>query len=133
MELPELLVEVELPGTVQAPAIARAHVRSIEDLPDAVRQTCALVVSELVSNAVVHARRPAQTQTVGLVITREGVHITIEVDDGGSFSAYGRPLRLVRSEDPRPPLGLAIVARLAEAWGVQEGRAWAVLRLTDDP
>ncbi len=88
-----------------------------------------LVVSELVTNAVRHAGTRA---TLRLVPTPGG--LVVEVDDG----AQGRPH--IVPPDRRTAdggLGLAIVDRLAEAWGYEprpDGKTvWARLSLPEAP
>ncbi|GAA2002175.1 ATP-binding protein [Catenulispora subtropica] len=90
-----------------------------------------LVVSELVTNAVRHARTPA---TLRLIPAEAGV--VVEVDD----AADGVPRLLPPAgRSSAGGLGLAIVDRLAEAWGTTPRAAgggktvWARLRMPDAP
>jgi anti-sigma regulatory factor (Ser/Thr protein kinase) len=85
-----------------------------------------LVVSELATNAVVHARSPFK-----VALSDEGDRVRVEVSDN----------------DPRPPAecpppnegvsgrGLLIVKRLATAWGVRPGSpgkiVWAEVRVQE--
>lgn len=69
----------------------------------------ALVVSELASNAVLHARTP---YLVVVVRTGDRVRVTVH-DDGGA--AQLEPLELNRSNVTGR--GLRIVAAVAERWG----------------
>ncbi|QXC63317.1 ATP-binding protein [Aquihabitans sp. G128] len=70
---------IELPPTAGSVAVARhwsaAQVR--EDLGDEVAATVALLVSELVSNVVLHARTPCE-----LLLTRSPGRVRAEVHDG---------------------------------------------------
>jgi anti-sigma regulatory factor (Ser/Thr protein kinase) len=84
-------------------------------LPRTVRETLALIVSELVSNAVRHARGSAH-DGIELLITREPGRVRIEVHDGGRGF-------VVPSRGPRNLLtagghGFVIVDALADSWGV---------------
>jgi two-component sensor histidine kinase len=94
---------------------ARLRVRDFGDLP---RQTVAdaeLVVSELVANSLVHARL-GSSAAVDLTLSRDDEHLTIEVDDHGSFS--GRP----RS---RRGMGLRVLDALCVDWRALDGRVTA--------
>jgi DNA-binding NarL/FixJ family response regulator len=69
-----------------------------------------IVVSELVTNAITHARSSCRLQ-----LSRRGTTVRVEVVDGG-----------VGTPDPRPPTitgehgrGMHIVAALAVAWGTE--------------
>lgn len=88
--------------------------------------TAALVVSELFTNAVVHAR--GDRVVVGLR-TAEGV-VRISVEDQGRAADGPQLCRTPRGEHGR---GLLLVDAVSAAWGVEsEGRApgrtvWAEL------
>jgi anti-sigma regulatory factor (Ser/Thr protein kinase) len=86
-----------------------------------------LVVSELVTNAVVHARSESE-----LEISRHADGVLISVADGDSH----HPLRYPQDLDALGGRGLDIVAVLASDWGVTdrpEGKVvWAVLDSTTD-
>ena len=92
------------------------------DVPAGVRDDAALVVSELVTNAVLHGDPPAE-----LRLRRGTGHVVLEVHDGASF--LPRKLRPgIQDEHGR---GLQIVATLAQRWGTRPtpgGKAvWCVL------
>lgn len=101
-----------------APALARRFARDVltghaasADLLDRAE----LVISELVTNAVVHARSP-----VWLSVTATGDAVHIEVEDTGD----GRVARR-RPGDLRglnAGYGLWLVDSLADSWGVEDGR-----------
>ncbi|MFI8941116.1 ATP-binding protein [Streptomyces syringium] len=84
-----------------------------------------LVLSELLTNAVVHARVP-RGREIETCFRREGDTVRIAVDDADG-----------RHPVPRPPQadggrGLVLVAALADRWGVSDrggvGKSvWAVL------
>jgi anti-sigma regulatory factor (Ser/Thr protein kinase) len=87
----------------------------------------ALVISELVSNAILHAYPlPGERLQVGWTIAN-GV-VEVEVSDGGSATMPHAGEPTVASVSGR---GLAIVAHLAQAWGVRTDdvglTVWAIL------
>ena len=66
-----------------------------------------LVLSELATNAVLHARTPFD-----VVVTTNG-HVRVEVEDGSTNA----PVRRVPSDEGGR--GLMIVEQLCDRWGVQ--------------
>jgi anti-sigma regulatory factor (Ser/Thr protein kinase) len=86
-------------------------------------------VSELVTNAVIHAERSA-ADTVRLTLLRDAGRLLIEVDDHGESSDRRRGISpgKARKDTPGAGLGLKIVERLAEHWEVQGSRVSATLR-----
>ena len=109
------MLQVNLPHTVQAPGIAR---RSLAEwLAPAVDadelDTARLLVSELVTNAVVHGRGE-----ITLRATLDEDRLLVEViDEGGGFELT------VRQQDFASigGRGLAIVDAEASRWGLHEG------------
>jgi anti-sigma regulatory factor (Ser/Thr protein kinase) len=114
-----------LPATEQAPGMARQAAREalaswrLADLMD----TAVLLISELVTNAVLHARNGGSGLVLHLAI--HGSWLRIEVHDAD-----------LRAPRPRTPAGLdesgfgfVLVDSLADTWGVREtatGKAvWA--------
>ncbi|MEV5429075.1 SpoIIE family protein phosphatase [Streptomyces sp. NPDC052701] len=115
-----------LPGSSLAPGSARALVRTAladwtglgapgtEHLTDRLAEDALLVVSELVTNAVVHAGT--------------GVELTCRLEETGALLLEVRdhhPSRAPRGGESDPPggepeygRGLRLVAALAEAWGI---------------
>jgi anti-sigma regulatory factor (Ser/Thr protein kinase) len=87
------------------------------------------LVSELVTNAVIHAELSA-ADTVRLTLLRDGDRLVIEVDDRGAPSDRRRGIASgeVRPDTPGAGLGLKIVDRLAEHWQVKGSRVSATLR-----
>jgi anti-sigma regulatory factor (Ser/Thr protein kinase) len=92
---------------------------------DRVTDDAALVVSELVSNAVVHSGSTRITLTLGL---RAG-YLLIAVHDGGCV----RQLPTLRSpgDNEESGRGLYLVQHLASAcggaWGTRDGTTWCAL------
>ena len=100
-----------LPTDLSAASQARDHVaRACAGLPEETVYTARLLVTELVSNAVIHGRGK-----VLLTVARDGAGVRVEVHD----------------ESPRPPLvvhrspmaehgaGLRLVSALAGSWGTE--------------
>ena len=78
-----------------------------------VADTVALLVSEVATNAVLHADgRPIRVRVVD-----RGVRVRVEVDDDSPVLPVRRGAQ-AGSEDGR---GLALVAALAHVWGVEAG------------
>ncbi|SCK46774.1 Anti-sigma regulatory factor (Ser/Thr protein kinase) [Streptomyces sp. WMMB 714] len=115
-----------LPRAPESVATARRLVRTalatwrLEQLSD----SAALVVSELVTNAVQHARSSA----IRVVVTRPGpasVHVAV-VD-----KSRVAPVPCRASEDDEGGRGLALVELLADKWGADPlpwgKRVWAEL------
>ncbi len=105
---------IELPPAAGSPAAAREFVTSALRHGHVVPEThdiARLLTSELVTNAVVHARTPI---TVTVRVTDRRVHVAVEDADGScpspgddaGLDTHGR--------------GLTIVARLARDWGVEQ-------------
>jgi anti-sigma regulatory factor (Ser/Thr protein kinase) len=120
---------LELPGTPAAPSVARLFIRNLcaEWGADAFCDVAELLSSELVTNAVIHARSSVQLEAA----YDETSELRIEVYDRS-------PDEVDRS--PQPPSdgaeggrGLAIVARLACRWGVDPcepgKRVWFTLNM----
>lgn len=108
-----------LPPSVSTPATARAFAR------DAIRQAAvdtnadlvALVVSELVTNAVVHGRGDV---SVDVVVADDGVRV--EVADGDPLMSPARP-----AGDGETGRGLLLVSKVAQRWGVRREPAGKVV------
>jgi anti-sigma regulatory factor (Ser/Thr protein kinase) len=104
-----------LTSGVEAPAEARRALVGLP-LPQDTRDQLALVVSELVTNAVVHAGLAPQ-DAVRLRVTLQQRCVRVEVRDGG------RGYDPVPYEASNPPTaggrGLMIVADVSDAWGVE--------------
>ena len=109
--------------------ISKAMVEDLEgrDVPAAVIDEAEIVVSELVSNAVRHARALADGNLRVHWKVKGGV-VEVEVTDGGSESTPRPAPRTIWAPSGR---GLRIVRSLAHEWGVTEDRngstVWASL------
>ena len=104
-----------LPTTAGSPALARDLIRSeLVDCEEKLVSAAELMVSELVSNAVVHGSSP-----IDLELLRADGIVKATVTDGGA----GRPVpKNPESHEPHGR-GLHIVRLLAHDWGVVEFEA----------
>ncbi|WP_208117115.1 SpoIIE family protein phosphatase [Streptomyces sp. NBC_00582] len=139
-----------LAGSAHAPGVARDLVRAAfsewaelpehlsEPLPERLAEDVTLVVSELVTNAVVHAGTDVELLCRLEDDPEHGHAVVVEVCDH-------HPSRAPRDNPPETPYetpeygrGLRLVAALADAWGVTYRRAaktvWArLLPLAPEP
>lgn len=111
-------MSMRMPGGHDAPTRARRSVRAELDghIPATTATDAALLVSELVTNSVVHANvGPRQTLTVE--VTTLADRLRIAVTDPGSRL---RPRLL--PPDPETPggLGLLFLDEVCETWGVRQ-------------
>jgi anti-sigma regulatory factor (Ser/Thr protein kinase) len=106
--------EIALPDGLEAPRVARRWLLDgLAAVPTDVVETATLLVSELVTNAVVHGRPRVTAKmrqvddTLDVVVTDSGETMPIAPDD--------------KPPDPHRPgdRGLFIVARLASEWGIR--------------
>ncbi|WP_251050286.1 MULTISPECIES: ATP-binding protein [unclassified Streptomyces] len=105
-----------LPRSLRTPGRARTLVReqlASWEVDDAQAATAELLLSELVTNAVRHARAP-QGRDLGVRLARYDGVLRVEVADAGP--AVKLTPQVVADCDERGR-GLAIVAALAERWG----------------
>jgi anti-sigma regulatory factor (Ser/Thr protein kinase) len=122
---------IELDADADAPSRGRHAVIEVLDEwgcePDT-REDLLLVVSELVTNAVVHGAEP-----IRVTMVRAPERVRVEVTDGaGEASPHGNPRPPTNAETGR---GLSVVTRLAVAWGWRASpgsgkTVWAELPLT---
>lgn len=121
----ELSLVLPLGASTVAPAAARHAVRQLLDgsVPPAVLADALLVVSELVSNAVMHAHRCC---SLAVHVRTDDVLIAVDDDAGGCVAV--RP-----TDDPLRPggRGLRIVDEITSGWGVERNghgkRVWATV------
>jgi len=102
-----------LPAQPHAAAEARQAVHSLA-LPEATRQTLALIVSELVTNSVLHAGL-AGDDRINMHVDNGGPQVRLVVHDRG-------PGFIPPTQSPDPlqigGQGLVIAAALSDSWGV---------------
>jgi anti-sigma regulatory factor (Ser/Thr protein kinase) len=109
---------MRMPGGHDAPTRARrsVHAQLEGHIPATTARDAALLVSELVTNSVVHANAgPHRTLTVEVTTLDDRVRIAV-TDPGSRL----RPRLL--PPDPETPggLGLLLVDELCETWGVRQ-------------
>ena len=123
---PELLVDLRLPPELTSPARARHALGPLKKLidPEAL-YTLRLLISELVTNSVRHARLGTE-QVIGVRVLCGSDIVRVEVlDDGWGFPVpnTGPPTgrwQYLRNRDAEWPggWGLSIVDAVADSWGV---------------
>ena len=112
---------LDLPFTAESAGVARAQLMEwLDDLGDGdKRDDARLVVSELVGNAVRHAR-PLADGTMRIAWGRTEGEIDIAVTDGGALTT---PEKLDAGVSDLAGRGLAIVETLATKWWVESTRS----------
>jgi anti-sigma regulatory factor (Ser/Thr protein kinase) len=120
---------IELDGDADAPSRGRHAVTEVLEgwgCRGAAREDLLLVVSELVTNAVLHGAEP-----IVVTVVRTPDRVRVEVTDGApDASPHSNRVR----PDAETGRGLSVVTRLAAAWGwrATPGRGktvWAELPL----
>jgi anti-sigma regulatory factor (Ser/Thr protein kinase) len=109
-------LQLSLQRNVKAPGLARAAIARLceeHGLESPLRQTVVLLVSEVVSNAVLHSSGP-EDAPIGLsaAVTQEAVRITV-TDAGEGFTPTERDPERVEGG-----YGLYLVEKAASRWGV---------------
>lgn len=106
-------LRIEIAPDTEAPAIARSAARGFcEELSDALSATLVLLVSELVTNALVHADAPEGAPIV-LSVELDSERVRVTVTDAGSGFANARSRHLASG----PGYGLRLVGQEAARWG----------------
>jgi anti-sigma regulatory factor (Ser/Thr protein kinase) len=106
------VVSFWVPGGKRAAGVARRSVLSVEaDLPRSIRHRLALLLSELVTNAIQHGGAGPH-ETVQVRLQTSPTRVRVEVYDPGDNGAAPRD----RVED-HGGYGLVLVERLADGWG----------------
>jgi anti-sigma regulatory factor (Ser/Thr protein kinase) len=115
---------IELPASAAAAGQARRAVASLEGVAAATVCDAQLLVSELVTNALLHAGL-GPDDPITLTLWRNGAWLRIEVDDHGGFDGRAVEARLATRSGG---MGLRIVDALAVAWEAAGGRvtAWVM-------
>jgi len=105
--------ELRLPSEPTAAAVARAIVEAAaSDLPETILTDAKLLTTEVVTNAIRHARG---TQAVIVRVRRNDLVRVEVVDQGPMFD----PQPQTTSSRPGGGRGLMLVDRVANAWGVE--------------
>lgn len=127
---------VDLDGsTLATPGRARAEVRRVLaawKVPDAVSADLLVIVSELVTNATVHAAKPGR---IAVVVAHEWRAVRVAVIGPAAPERLTANLPGLDAENGR---GLAVVDAYADRWGhrvygTQRSMVWAVIRLPEPP
>ena len=123
------MVELTLPAEPRAAAVARRHVRDLP-LDTETREVVSLLVTELVTNAVRHGRVADDTSiVVRLSVVEDDLVRVAVVNDGPVFE----PIPRKREVDTAGGMGLQLVDRLADRWGVEgngETKVWLEVKRT---
>jgi anti-sigma regulatory factor (Ser/Thr protein kinase) len=107
------VASIELPPERSAAASARRFTREVAagwDLDSDVQADVELLVSELVTNAVLHARSPAR-----LSIERQGDHVRVTVGDDST----AQPKLRDYGAEAVTGRGIFLVDQISERWGVE--------------
>lgn len=126
------LAAIQIPGGGAAPGQARSHVLAqLQGLTSpAAALDAALIVSELVTNSVLHAD-VGQEQALTLELATLTDRIRVSVTDAGSSR---KPRMLPENRTTPGGFGLRLVNDMACAWGVERDgsgrtRVWCELPL----
>lgn len=110
-------LHITLEQTDHAPALARAAITGFSagrEIAPGRFATLLLLVSEVVTNAVIHSAAPAPNEIILCACVTDGGAIRVEViDRGGGFTPIPRD-----PDQPGGGYGLFLVERVAEHWGV---------------
>jgi anti-sigma regulatory factor (Ser/Thr protein kinase) len=113
-------LRLDLPRSPDSVSAARRHVNSYATgLGSQRRDDAALMVSEIVTNALMHG-----TGTISLRIDVEPDALRIAVSDQGEVAVEPSP-----APGAHGGWGLRIVEQLADDWGVQDGSTKVWFRL----
>jgi anti-sigma regulatory factor (Ser/Thr protein kinase) len=115
----DVQVRTTLPAAVSTPAAARDFVRrAVSGVRDPLRiEDLTIVVSELVTNAVLHGTGDV---TLHVVAGDERVHVEV----GDDQPAHDLPADPERTDSGR---GLLLVSKIASDWGVRRSGAGKVV------
>jgi anti-sigma regulatory factor (Ser/Thr protein kinase) len=123
--------DLSIEDDVRAVHQARSFTRGTLDtwaLPTSLARDAILLVSEMVTNAIVHGRAP-----IHLRLRHAREHLLVEVDD----TATAVPRKLRPTANDVHGRGLQLVAMMADEWGtrpIHDGKSvWCALALTRYP
>jgi two-component sensor histidine kinase len=106
-----------------AVAEARHRLATLGDLPDHVLRDAALVVSELVTNSVLHAGL-RDDEMIHVALRRDDEHIVIEVDDRDGL--HGEPGKHPAARRAGG-VGLHLLDTICDHWHAHAGRVIAAV------
>ncbi|UGY91241.1 ATP-binding protein [Streptomyces gobiensis] len=106
---------------VGAACVQQWHLSEVVDV-----DTVKLLISELVSNAIVHGHGD---DAVSLVLSYSAINreLRIEVHEGGIPDGEHRPVLLEPADDDESGRGLLLVSQLAQKWGRTGTCTWCTL------
>lgn len=111
------IVSLLLEPTPQAPSLARAAITGFcdgHDVPDSAAAAAALLVSEVVTNAIVHPK-PKSSTAIGLFAQIDQQRLRVEVTDAGDgFTPRPRDPAAIGSG-----FGLYLLEKTSDRWGVE--------------
>jgi len=117
------MVSFWVPGGTRAAGVARRSVLSVQaGLPGAIRHRLALLLSELVTNAIQYGGAGSQ-ETVQVRLASSPERVRVEVYDPGANGAG--PRDRVQGDDGG--YGLMLVDRLADDWGREDAESGGTL------
>lgn len=107
-------VALQIDSNARAPKISRSHLAPMRESLEPLYEDVVLLVSELVTNSVRHS----DSESIDVSVQAVNGPIRIEVsDEGPGFDA----------SDPRGDgLGLTIVEKLSDRWGLERGDRFTV-------
>ncbi|MEA2581386.1 MAG: hypothetical protein QOE83_2278 [Actinomycetota bacterium] len=128
-------LELTLPATAEAPSMARnAFWRSLpgEQRPSVRSADAELLVSELVTNSVLHVGPPTGGELISFVLGVDAKRVRVEVSDAGQ--GIMAPISKGGPHDAESGWGLRLVDQLADDWGVDRSpkggtTVWFEMRL----
>ena len=125
-------VTCSISSNTDAPALARRFVRSALSQwqrPDAI-ESATLAASELVTNVVLHSRRPSVDITLAAALSQSGVQLVVADEATTHLPTRRRPTSTSRSGR-----GLRIVDAVTTHWGITvtptQKRVWCEIDETD--
>jgi anti-sigma regulatory factor (Ser/Thr protein kinase) len=126
-EMDEVTLQVD--ANVNAPGLSRSRLEPMKSALGERYDDVVLVVSELVSNSVRHARSGKQSDGIDVKVSVLTGYIRVEVADAGPGFSIDAP----RGNG----MGLSIVEKLADRWGMSDGHrkfvVWAELSADQSP
>jgi serine/threonine-protein kinase RsbW len=119
------LLQFALPPDPEAVREARRRVKALDDVPDNVAATAELVVSELVTNSLLHAGL-GPDDAIEVTLRRAEDRLEVQVDDGDGF--YGTRGKAPLARRPGG-MGLRLIDALCDYWHAEAGRVVASIRM----
>lgn len=108
----ELTLQVD--SNVNAPSLSRSRLASMKKTLGPRYDDVVLIVSELVSNSVRHSGTGPGSDGIDVKVSRRAEYIRVEVADRGPGFSIDAP----RGDG----IGLSIVEKLANRWGMTDGQ-----------